>query len=312
MKKTLFAFVIGAVMLSLIPSSAYATTNSVSDDFQNNVKKPDLSLPWDLWYVILDSADSHGFLRLENLQNPVRSNNAVSLTKESDGSIKYARMTMRPQQYPGFFNTVQLSDQRDGFTYNAQHRWLPTVNHPITMRTRLRASSNYNADGSGGAIGTFGTWLQNNPNELSAAAQANPERIDEFTSHNDNFFAIGFNWTDPVALNGYFKGFKTMVIDKYSTALTTTDLPTVNLHDWVNTKAVWSVNEAGVQTVTFFINDQQVASNVLDIPMPALSIATWIDDEQPQFDANGGIIFNYGNPTAQQNVDIDSISVTQN
>ncbi len=319
MKKSILSLLIAAAVFVSLPHLAKAIINTtnpnvISDNFSNGVKKPDTSLPWDYWYVVLDSADEQGFLRLENIQNTIHTNNAVSLTLGEENDTKYARMSLYPEEfpgvYPGNFNLVQISDQRDGFTYDVPHRWLPTVGHPVTMTTRFRASANYHIDGSGGAVGTFGVWLQNNPNELTEEAKANPSRIDSFIDHGDNFFAFGFNWSDQYTLSGFFRGFKATVVDKYSFAPISTDITNVNINDWVNAKTIWSVDESGTQTVTFFINDQQIASYPLSIPMPSLAIVSWADNEEPQFGPNG-LIITYANPTAQQNFDLDSLTVSQ-
>jgi hypothetical protein len=315
-KKVIFSFLFVAT-LAVLPLQVYANLvdtsnpNVVSDDFHNGVKKQDLNKPWDEWYFILDSADAQGFLRMENIQNTIHSNNDVALRVQNNNGDKFLRMSLYPEQYPGTFNIVQGSDQRDGFTYNVAHRWLPTVGHPVTVTSRFRASDNYHTDGGGGAVGTFGVWLQNNPDELTEAAKQNPSRDDSFIDHHDNFFAFGFNWSDQYTLGGFFRGLKATLIDQSSLAPITVDVPTtVNINDWVTAKTVWSVNESGVQTITYYINDQQITQQTLAVPMPALSIVYWIDNEEPQFGPSG-IIYQYANPVSDQNFDMDSISVTQ-
>ena len=86
MKLFIFFLLVAVAVFFGFPRFAYALINTtnpnvVSDDFSNGVKKPDTGLPWDYWYVVLDSCDEQGFLRMENLQSTIHTNNTLSLTR---------------------------------------------------------------------------------------------------------------------------------------------------------------------------------------------------------------------------------------
>jgi len=319
MKGKIFAALAVAVFtLAGAPTLVHATItnttspNAIFDDFSDPLPSPNTSLPWDYWYEDLVSADSVGYLKQENIGGSLTCNNAVCVTNETEGTTKLLRMALYPEVYPGTFNLAQIGDNRDGFSYNIPHRWLPTVNHPVVMQARFRASSNYNIDGSGGAKGTFGFWLQNDANELTAAAQANPSRDGSFNDHSDNLYSMGFNWADENTLGGLFKGFKATAVDKlvYTGPLLSTQITGVNINDWTDLKLVWSVNILGVQSVTYYVNNSQVAYAALPLPAPSMSVIAWSDNEEPQLGASG-IVYTYANPTSQQNFDIDYLSVSQ-
>ncbi len=323
LKTKLFASVATALsILILAPSVAHATVvnttspNAVSDDFSSAVSSPNQTLPWDYWYQVLDSGDAVGFLRKENLTTSITCNNAVCMTNETEGSTQFLRMKLSPEQYTGgtngIFNLAQIGEQRDGFSYNQTHRWLPTAGHPVVVNARFRASSNYHADGTGGAVGTFGFWLQNNANQLTGAGATDPERNNTFTDNSNNLFSMGFNWSDQNTLGGLYTGFRAGVVDKVALTAPLTSIPltTYNINDWTDVKWVWSTNILNVQTVTFFVNGQQVGFEILAIPAPSLNFIAWSDNEEPQL-GSGGIVYNSANPVADQNFDIDSVSISQ-
>jgi len=312
-RSILSGLAVGVLLLSS-PLTTQALTNTSSpnvlyDDFDAAFNVPNQSLPWDYWYKTLISADSVGFLKQENLVSDISCNNDVCVTLGSEGSTNFARLALNPEAYPGTVNIAQLSEQRDAFSYGVAHRWLPTVGHPVTMTTRMRYSSNYKADASGTAVGTSLVELWNAPDYYKDPTVDYTRDNSQFATHTDDIFVMGFSWTDAGTLGGLFKGFKATMVDKVGLPYYSADLSNVNINDWFVAKMVWSTSILGVQTVSYYINNQLVGFTIPVIPMPALALNIIQDNTQVQLGA--GLVYAHPNPTAPQLLDIDYVSVTQ-
>ncbi|MEO6728702.1 MAG: hypothetical protein ABIM99_02150 [Candidatus Dojkabacteria bacterium] len=314
-KRSLIAIVVVGVMVLSGPLTTQALTNTSSpnvlyDDFDAPFAVPNQSLQWDYWYKTIISADSVGFLKQENLLGNIDCNNDACVTLGSEGSTNFARLALYPETYPGVVNIAQLSEQRDAFSYGVPHRWLPTVGHPVTMTTRMRFSPNYKADASGTAVGTTLIELWNAPDYYKDPNVDYTRDNSQFGTHTDNTFVMGFSWTDAQTLGGLFKGFKATVVDKIGFPYYSADLSSVNINDWFTAKTVWSTSILGVQTVSFYINNQLVGLTIPVIPMPALAVNIIQDNTQVTLGSTG-FVYVRGNPTSAQLLDIDYVSITQ-
>ena len=310
LKRILFS---GAVVTLLVlprPILANGNLDLVKEKFNHSIGVVDQSEPWDYWYETLISADAQGFYKQENLDQDLECNNAVCITTEKDGSDHFARLALNPQEFPGNVNIAQLSEQRDAFSYDAPHRWFPTTDNPVTMETRMRFSPNFHADGTGGAIGTTIVELWNAPDYYTDPTADISRDNSGFRTHFENTFVMGFTWTDPATLGGLFKGFKATVSDKTGLPSASYDLSGVNINDWFTGKIVWSVDNVGVQTISFYIDDVLVGSTVPAIPMPPLTVNVIQDNAQVTF-GPGGIVYVRANPTESQYLDLDYISIKQ-
>ncbi|HJR19291.1 MAG TPA: hypothetical protein VJ922_06190, partial [Actinomycetota bacterium] len=186
----------------------------------------------------------------------------------------------------------------------------PTLGRPVTLEARFRASSIYRADGSGDAIGSWGVWLWNAP--VVFAGDCTPRHEDNCSVHSTvlDYFAFGFNWGEEGQFNGLMGGFRATAIDKALLPFYFPDLSRYDIHTWLTAKAVWAVNALGVQTLTFFVNDDLVGFTVVPIPMPPLAIEIWQDNQLASLGL-GGLSIEYGNPVAEQIFDLASITVSQ-
>lgn len=287
--------------------------NRVFDDFDNKPQKPDTTLPWDYWYMLLISADELGFYRQENLQHEITRNNAVCITHEVDEKgEKFLRFTLLPQDFPGKINIAQINEQRDSFAYGLTHRWLPTAGHPVVFTVRFRASENYQVDGSGGAIGSFGMYLWNAP-DYKTDPNANIEREDLWATHPDDTFLMGFLWNDERTLQAipeFLKGMNAVAAVQTQQNYFVTPIRNVEINKWVNARIVWEVDEAGTQTVSHYINDQLLRTFSPSILYPSLTLQIHNDNERFQMGPNG-FYAEYPNPTAPQHFELDEVEVKQ-
>lgn len=298
-------------LLLVLPTTTFAGGNKLKykDKFKDPIGVVDTSKPWDYWYETLISADSQGFYKQENIGQSLECNNAACITQHKIKGDEFVRLALNPQQYPGNVNIAQLSEQRDAFSYDSQHPWFPTTDHPVTMETKMRFSPNFHADGTGGAIGTTIVELWNAP-DYYLDPTANISRDNSgFRTHFENTFVMGFTWTDPATLGGLFKGFKATVTNQPGLPTASFDLSNVNINDWFTGKIVWSVDNVGAQTIKFYIDNVLVGQNSPTIPFPPLTV-NFIQDNAQVTVGPTGIVYVRANPTASQYLDIDEFSIS--
>ncbi|MEP7103300.1 MAG: hypothetical protein ABI721_01150 [Candidatus Dojkabacteria bacterium] len=267
-----------------------STPNLVFDNFSAPFQTPSPTANQSYWWRTLKSGGPTGFSQAENVDC-----NYDACLAQVNGVAKF---TLKPQTYPGSIMVSDLTEERNGYSYNTPHRWLPTVGHPILVTSTMKFSSGYKADGTGAAVGSHPFWLWNNP--LGPTGYIAPIQ------------SIGFNWTDGQTFGGFFTGYKATVVDNTVSLnpLYVADLPTVNMNDWFVPSYLWSVDSQGVQNVKFFINLQKVGEYTLTQPMPALTLELSIDNQSAQIGANGYEI-NFRNPVSEQNMQISSLSIAR-
>lgn len=251
------------------------TPHFVLDSFDSFNYPTDPSKPGYWWVTLGSSFDPTQ--RKENIPcaNGVNNDSDCAVIL-SEGWNKYVRMRLRPGKTQGQFSFSQLSEERDARSYNLQHRWLPTVGHPVVFTVRSRFSPNAKVDGSGGARGTLGICFWNSPTEQlfePPFASIHPVKT------------LAFSWADSGVMGGTYTGFKAVVIDA-DTPQTSyipthlTQIQDVNVNEWFLQTIIWSVNSQGVQNAKFLVNGQIKADIDLERALPAMSIALWADNNQ--------------------------------
>ncbi len=315
MKHKLLVALVFLLALAIMPSQAFALVNTTSpnvlfEDFNTGtVKKPDQGLPWDYWYKTLISNDELGFYKQENLQSNIQCNNDACVTTEDEDDVHFERLALYPNEFLGI-NIAQLSEQRDAYAYGVPHRWFPTYGHPVTYTTRMRFSPNFHADGTGGAVGTIVTQLWNAPDDYTDPENDHSRDDSTFFTHYEDFYTMGFSWTDEFSVGGFIRGLNIIVADGSPAPAYLVPLHNVDINNWFDAKIVWAADLLGNQTATFYINDQQVGFTALAVPMPSLELLMIHDNERAQF-GPGGLVFTPINPPTPQFWEIDNVGVSQ-
>jgi len=321
-KKLILLLIVAAILIGGISTGLRISTppeidvlnhvDILSDDFDNRIGIVDLNKPWDYWYKLLLTADEQGFYRVENLYNDVPDCvQGVCISAEEEDGVSFLRLGVIPNEFGDHKNIAQISDQRDSFAYGKQHRWFPTPGHPVIFEVVFRTSDNYKADASGTAVGNWGIMLWNGP-DYFADPNANVERDNSsFSSHRNDTFLMGFTWTDNQTFGGLVSGLNAVAVDKFA-LIPYTNIPirNVNINDWVNAKIVWDVNNLGVQSIIYYINDQLVGTSIPVIPFPSLKIQIYNDNERFEL-TNEGVKIRDIKVTEPHYLDLDRITVVQ-
>jgi hypothetical protein len=220
-----------------------------------------------------------------------------------DGTDQFLRIEDFPTTTTVNYTNANVSEDIDGADgdpiYGGQTypgAWTPSYQHPVTVEARLRFSANYHKDGSGGAKGTAGLWLWNNPFSQGFS--------DPFSNYN----GIGFSWasTDSVLVNGL----NTTVVIGAKPVTFSPVLANININDWNTYKFVWSQDLLGNQYVTFYINGCVVGAATLPVGVLAqthMGLEFWADDQQ--FTLSG---INKIPITEHQFIDMDYIAIQKN
>ena len=306
---TVFAFAFSPVTVKATPAVNTASPNVLIDEFDSAFVVPDQTKPWDYWYKMLIGADSLGYYRLENLNTNVDCNQEVCVRQMTENGIGFARLEIGPQQYPSVENVriAQISDQRDSFSFSDPHRWLPTVGHPVEYSIRFRASSTYKADASGSAVGNWGFMLFNYSDYYPDQNADVSRDTSAFTRQPENTYLLGFSWTDSQTLNGLLTGLNAVAADKFDfLPAHLSPIRNININDWVNLKMKWEVNLLGIQTVTFYVNNQIASVYVPLFPMPAMGMFLYNDNERFVL-GPGGLEPSHVAVPATQYVDLDRV-----
>jgi hypothetical protein len=300
LKKVLGALLLASVFLvgskGVVSANLVSNLRSVRDDFKKEFVTPDANLPQDYWWRTLKAQGATGFEVNEN----VDCSNSACLTREQVGDERYAKFSLSPQQYPGNIAVSDLTEERNGYSYNTVHRWSPTVNHPVTVTAEMKYSEGYKSDGSGDAVGSSPFWLWNNP--LGPTGYIAPIK------------SMGFNWTDGQTFGGFYKGFKATVVDNSFSPfpIYTVDLPQVNMNDWFTATFIWSVNPSGVQSVDFYVNGTQVGTTTVPVAFPALTTELSVDNQSAQIGMDGSYSINFRNPVREQSMLIRLLKISNN
>lgn len=280
-----------------LPANAISLKNTIVDPgyVYDDFKKLDIKQPSDTdddpyWWVINNG---------EGAQYYANCGTSSCITGEKEQSLKYARLQLLHDTAPVWddqnYLGTEISEYRTYYSAQSPGRWLPTPGHAISVSANVRFSSNYEADGTGGAVGSAGLWLWNSYPDIPTYAPA---------------YAFGFNWVENGSAGG-IEGLQASVLQDsypiYSQPLTTS----LDMSAWHVWKFVWSVDGVGVQSIRWYLDDILVGQTTLEEPFDALSLTFWNDNqfltiiEEEQY----AVIMH--NPVDTQNFDIDWVEIEQ-
>ena len=216
----------------------------------------------------------------------------------------FLRTTMYHDETPGNYVNMEASELQTGYVFGQGYEDAhPTPGNPVTLTARMRCSR-CNFGGSGEQIGSWGLWLWNSYPEIQP---------DGTFGGNNPVNSIGFAWAQnggvlPGGLNiAVFKD----NIPVYFVPLAFTVSP-IDLTQWHTYSFTWSTDALGTETVTYFIDGNQVGFTTIPGGMVPLSETIWHDNQLVTgFDQNGKPISVFLNPAVPQSVDVDFVSVSQ-
>lgn len=223
---------------------------------------------------------------------------------ESDGQTNSVKVTVNPSQNPGFYTNTDITQVDLGAPSNNAGPYTPSYGHPVVMEARIKWSSNYDLLGLGDAQGTSGIVLWN------------PALDGPYGSPSGEYDQIGFVWASKDVLAGLISGFTaTSFINQVPLGIARPILP-VNINDWVDVKMVWSESLLGIQTVTYYANNQLLGVHVLPVPLEGLGLEIWNDNSEPYLCLEGvseglPICFNDVNPNQPQSFYVDYVRIVQ-
>lgn len=285
------------VFFALILIFAATNTSSVKaadypdalfDPFNQLILRPDIG---SYWWVKAGGMQDGVETVVENQYCALQS----CVTAEQEGLTKFVRVKLRPQSTAGFYTISELSELEDGKSFGTPGRWSPRPNHPVVMNFRMRFSENYHLDGTGGAVGSAGVWLWNNP-----FGSENPFAI---------YSGFGFNWQTANGIVAH--GVTATLVRSTFPVYVSSGNPQINPNDWNLYTIIWSETESGSQNLRFLVNGQEVGSTpMIGGSMQDLSVEVWNDNQRAGIlDGNFHLFFD---PIPQdQYFDIDFISVAQ-
>jgi hypothetical protein len=261
------------------------------DNFNHTYLQPDARAKWWIINAGYDSTtNSQGFF--EDFCGP--SSCFVNMSETGD---QFARLQLNPNNTPGYFVNVDVAEEHTGYPSEIENTWLPTVERPVEMVSRVRWSDTYNQQGTGGARGTNGVWLWDSPYDF---ANYDPEAP---------INAFGFNYAPSDTLAGFAAGLKLTVMS-FGFPVVLTDVPvSIDMQEWNEFKFLWSVDASGTQSLNLLVNGVDAGTYVLPYALPALSTEIWQDNEFASFNEFGGVNISYDVIPAEQNFDISEYSV---
>ena len=200
--------------------------------------------------------------------------------------MTFARLATYPDATPGSYNNAELAERFFLADPPEAANWSPTPGHPIVYTVRARWSEDYV---NGSAVGTTGFWLWNSPITYTEVLPVK---------------AIGFTWSMP-GTQFNFGGLNATVVrgPQMSVPVTSKPVTGIDMTAWNTFKVVWSSGPGKNETLTFYVNDVEIARSVTT-PLGSLSVEVWNDNQQS---TTSGQIFH--NPTSTQAMDIDYLRV---
>ena len=230
----------------------------------------------------------------------------ISRKEEEIGHVNYnyLSMGMHHDETPGNYVNMEASELQTGYVFGQGYEDThPAVGNPVTLTARMRCS-NCNLDGSGGQIGSWGLWLWNSYPEIQP---------DGTFGGGNPINSMGFAWAQQ---GGLLPGGLNIAVFKdnvpvYFVPLAFT-LPPLDLKQWHTYSFTWSVDEAGLESVVYYLDGIQVGQTTIPGGMPFLSETIWHDNQLViGFDQNGRPITTLVNPAVPQAVDTDFVTVSQ-
>jgi hypothetical protein len=281
--------IVTLVLVLLSVAAACNEPNKLTDGFDTlTIKQPGDTDNDPYWWILQDGNNGQQYY--------AECGEASCTTAEREGDTTFARLRLfHDDATPGDYLNSEVSEMQTGYSYGRPARWLPTPGHPVVATARVRLSSNYHSDGSGGAVGTTGFILWNSPLDF-------PNQ----TFHPTTF--VGFNWLEQAGVG--IPGFRACVMQ--DTVPVYCQLVTHALDQWMELSFKWSaVGVDNKQSFRFWVDGDQVGDTQLDTPLPALSAEMWNDNQYPTILEDGTFAVGYHNPPGDQRFDVDSISIEQ-
>lgn len=216
------------------------------------------------WWIILDS-DS-----VQYYGSPCDPQDVVCVTREAESGDYFARFSKYPDTSGVVkYNNTELSELRTGYSYGQElEQWCPSPGHPVVMTETMRFGPNYNADGTGGAVGSSGGGLWNSypdfPNQ-----QLHP------------ITAIWWSWAEFGSAFGMLDGLAVNVFkDGQLVTFQNVSAP-IDMQNWMTWVITWSTAPHQKERITFTVVqnlDVYVIADVLTSPLGCLSVTNWNDN----------------------------------
>lgn len=217
---------------------------------------------------------------------------------EREQGARFLRIAVNSTTPEGEYTNTDVSEVELGLpTSESSGKWTPVLGKPVIMEADVRWNSVYNLDGTGGT-GTSGVILWS-----SSVTDLNQ-------GQDPTYDHIGFTWTDYRTIGGALAGLTANTAIDQNPFLTPILRPssTLDIHDWVNLKLVWSVDAEGVQHTEFFVNGDSIGTQTLPVALHNLSAELWNDNQVVQFGPEG-LTTEYPSPVSNQYFDINKITV---
>lgn len=277
MKKILPTLLFALTAALFAPSPALASVNYFTD-FDN--QQPDL------FYEIFEGGFHYP-------GQTCRTDACASF--ETQGQRTFGQFTVNNSSNPGFYQNaatsqVQVPGEANQGPYNVIY------GHPITLEAKIKWSNNYDLYGQSDAQGTSGIVLWN-----GAVGEA---------GQTPDYDQIGFGWNSVDVIGGLIAGFNAAsFVDLSPVGVSWPSVPT-NINEWTKVKMIWSENASGVQSVTYYADDQFLGVHELPVKLEGLSLEIWNDNQEPIF-CEEGICNTFPNPNQTQSFYVDYVKITQ-
>lgn len=213
------------------------------------------------------------------------------------GQKTYGKFTVNPSDNPGFYQNTATSQVAVGQSDTPADAGPLSVSygHPITLEAKIKWSANYTATG-GTARGTSGLILWN-----GAVTD---------TGQTPDYDQLGFTWASPNVAGGIFAGFTAgSVVDLNPTGINYPAAP-LDIDSWFKVRMIWSQDSNGVQSVSYYADEQYLGTDVLPAQLHGLSLEIWNDNQEPVF-CDEGLCNNFATLDAPQSFYVDYVKITQ-
>jgi hypothetical protein len=275
------------VLTTLFLAALVPTTYACSYLFDNFFSLPNKATdPSANWYVIQTGNGGQTY----DYVTP-----GSSSTLSGRGLNKSAKLSVTPDDVVADYQNAELSDVNTGWVFGSELPWKPTMHHPVILNAKVKWGSNYNLDGSGGAVGSSGLWMWNVPVDY-AGGELHP------------MDAFGINWATQGSAMG--EGLNVMTLQSswpVSMKSVAAELPTFDMQEWNDLKIIWrQTNSAGAQEVKMYLNNTLVDTVALEYPMGSLAVQMWNDNQLYSWE--GPIM---QDPVETQDFFVDNVRVLQ-
>lgn len=282
----------------LVPKVLADSVILVSENFENPIqyRMPGVASDYPWWAALDENSSQH-------YGSACDPKNVVCITRSSEGNDYFARLTLYPDANPPSpmgYNNAEFSQTQTGYTYN-QGTICPTVGHPVVMMENMRFGPNYNADGTGGAVGSTGGGMWNSypdfPNQ---------------TVH--PITAFWWSWGEQGQYNGLIDGLTVNIFNQDNPVFFRRVTAPINLQDWMLWTMTWSKLDNGNDTVQFSVKQNGQSYDIgtgQTSSLGCLSFTHWNDNQLITFDQFGNLNVIHLNPTQVDYWDLGRFTIKQ-